>query len=236
MTDLQAPRKHFATAEVTGTVTAVRSDPQRNVVRVDVDCGGGLTVTVSVWRNPAAAAIPPGATIRAWGRLSQWGQQETPRTGIDITGSPNHGYALLAEPVEPRAGWAIRGTLEGSHGDSIAVTTVLPAAVRDGVEYPERRNTYRVQIHQDAAIVLRDFTGEDIELRGTFTSTAQSDGYGRVLRALRPVVTRVVSPDIDVAPVNGPSVVAPPAPQPSAQPPAPPTGHATARPPRNMPF
>lgn len=203
------PRKHFATAEVTGRVVAVRTDQARGVVRVDVDFGHGNIVTVSFWRNPAAAGIPQGAILRAWGRMSQWGDPSAPRTGIDITASPNHGYSLLASPADPRAGWAIRGTLENvQHDGTVAVTTILPAATRDGVTYPERKNTYLIRVPDIAIPVLRECCGEDVEMYGTFEISTASNGYGRVTRTVTPIMTRSTVPDIEI-PVNGPSVTQP---------------------------
>jgi hypothetical protein len=98
----QQPR-HFASAEVTGQVLTVRHDPGRDAVRTVIGIGDNNRMQVTFWKNAAAASIPQGAVIRAWGRLSQWGQPL--RTTLDVSPHTQHGFCLVdPAATKPSAG------------------------------------------------------------------------------------------------------------------------------------
>lgn len=183
----EKPVRHFASAEVTGHVLTVRHDPGRDAVRTVIGVGNNR-VQVTFWRSTAAASIPQGATIRAWGRLSQWGQP--PRTTLDISPHTQHGFCLVdPATATPSAGWTILGTLEDIQGDQVTITVVTPARVVNGVPYEERRTPYPVQVPEHLAPVLRELVGEDVLLRGTFGFEQHTDGYGRAVTSVTLVAT-----------------------------------------------
>jgi hypothetical protein len=183
----QQPR-HFASAEVTGQVLTVRHDPGRDAVRTVIGIGDNNRMQVTFWKNAAAASIPQGAVIRAWGRLSQWGQPL--RTTLDVSPHTQHGFCLVdPAATKPSAGWTILGTLEDVRGDQATITVVTPARIVDGISYDERRTTYTVRVPEHLAPVLRELAGEDVLLRGTFAFEQHTDGYGRAVTSLVLVAT-----------------------------------------------
>jgi hypothetical protein len=212
-------RTHYGSAEAIGRIESAppvrrtgEGENAKLVARIQLDIGGA-SVTVSFWgpasehiRERAAAAI--GATMRAWGRLAQWGDGAYASIDVqanDEGGRPNalSGYALLGQEAAFHCGWVVSGRLDEIALDARSVhpiatiTAITPAAERNGRFYPERRNTYKIACETHIAAALRTLPrGSDVKLRGTFDDAIETDGYGQPLRRGPLAATEILEPQI----------------------------------------